>query len=408
MSYQLLEIELTSPVSTLQIPDDVRGLGITVRYRDRPVDFRLQSLGSENIIDIDELQSSLRERTQYSILETNIAAELNFEQPRTTSTHQDEHSLTIAICTHDRTELLERCLESIQVHAAKSASVIEIIVVDNNPSDASTKHLVSKYENVIYHCEPLAGLDFARNRALSVATGDIIAYLDDDVVIDRGWLRGLLSSINDHPDAGAYTGQVLPLELNTEAQILFEERGGFRRGFRRVHYKPARPDDIYYPCNTGIFGVGANMAFRRSVLLDIHGFDNALDTGAPLPGGGDHDIFYRVVQHGRDIVYEPSYMVYHRHRTEMTALRKQYRSWGTGTMAFIAKTYRNDQAQRPRIRRLVAWWFKNQFRQLAKSLLGRHSLPASMVVSETIGGIVGLCGEYGRSAKRVERIKLGA
>ena len=88
---------------------------------------------------------------------------------------------------------------------------------------------------------------------------------------------------------------------------------------------------------------GCNMAFRRDVLLEIGGFDEALDTGAPLPGGGDLDIFYRIIRAGYVLVYEPSYMVFHEHRESVSALRRQYYTWGLGLMAFVEKSYRNDR-----------------------------------------------------------------
>ena len=70
--------------------------------------------------------------------------------------------------------------------------------------------------------EPHAGLDFARNRAMREATGDWIAFLDDDTVVDSGWLCGLQAAWTECPDASAVTGLVLPYELETEAQLLFE------------------------------------------------------------------------------------------------------------------------------------------------------------------------------------------
>jgi hypothetical protein len=202
---------------------------------------------------------------------------------------------------------------------------------------------------------------------------------------------------------------VLPYELETPAQILFEERGGFRTafgaGFEKIRFGARLAGKARYPVEAGIFGVGANMAFRRDVLLHLGGFDEALDTGAPLPGGGDLDVFYRVVRAGHPLVYEPSCLVFHQHRRELSALRRQYWSWGVGFMAFVAKSYATDPAHRPAQRRAVTEWFKYQGGELKGALRRRQGLQVALTLTEIRGGVVGLFGEYARSQRRVERIR---
>lgn len=132
-------------------------------------------------------------------------------------------------------ENLARCLKSlIPLQTAGDSQLFEIIVVDNAPSDERTKQLVSSLPSVRYTREVKPGLDFARNCALQTATGELLAFLDDDVVVDSQWLKGLQEAWAENPDAGGFTGLVLPYELDTEAQIVFEKRGGFRRGFEKI------------------------------------------------------------------------------------------------------------------------------------------------------------------------------
>jgi GT2 family glycosyltransferase len=282
----------------------------------------------------------------------------------------------------------------------------EIMVVDNAPSDRRTKNLVASLPEVHYVCEPKPGLNFARNKALQEARGDLLAFIDDDVKVDRYWLAGLMEAWGENPDAAAFTGLVLPSELGTEAQIMFERRGGFRRGFDKIRYGQTLPGNSMYPCGAGIFGAGANMAFQRKILLSLGGFDVALDTGPHLPGGGDLDIFYRVIRAGYPLVYEPRYMVFHQHRREIKALRRQYwKSWGLGFTTFVVKSFKTDPPQRANITRLVIWWFMDQLRHLLKSLQGRDPLPPKMILAEFGGGVLGLFGAYQRSVRRTEKIK---
>jgi len=278
-------------------------------------------------------------------------------------------------------------------------------VVDNAPADDMTEKLVATFPDVRYVCEKRLGLNFARNRALKEAEGYLLAFLDDDVTVDPLWLEGLMEAWAENRDAGAFTGLVLPYELSTKAQILFEERGGWRKSFNRIVYGQTLPGNSLYPCGAGMFGTGANMAFRRDVLLQIGGFDEALDTGQPLPGGGDLDIFYRVIMSGHMLVYDPKYMVFHEHRRTLQALRRQYRSWGLCLMTFIEKSSKKDPSQSIKFRILKRQWFKFQVRHLIKSLRSRYVLPPDMVSAELWGGIVGLLGEYSRSQKRIEKIK---
>jgi glycosyltransferase involved in cell wall biosynthesis len=280
----------------------------------------------------------------------------------------------------------------------------EILVIDNAPSDNSTRTAAGRFPEVVYSVERKPGLDFARNRAIEEAGGDLLAYIDDDAVVDRYWLEGLMEAWAANPDACAFTGPVLPYELETRAQITFEEMGGFGNDFNRVRFGREKADSSSYPCGAGMFGCGCNMVFRRQTLIGLGGFDDALDTGAPLPGGGDLDMFYRVVRAGYPLVREPKLLVFHQHRREYASLRRQMWTWGLGSMAYVSKSYRTDPSQRAIIRRWVWWWAAYQASKILVPFLrrSRGSWPLDMVIAEVAGGVVGLMGEYGRSIKRME------
>ena len=402
MAYAFADIEVMQPLPSVALGADETGLAVLVRKNGRPIGFWMEEMTAGARLDEGDLAKRISSRMGIQLVREAIRDEL----PAVVDTAPFP-SLTVAVCTKDRPERLARCLRSIlEVEVPEGVEAPEVLVVDNAPSDDRTREAVAQHASVRYTVEPRPGLDFARNLALREATGDLIAYLDDDVVVDRGWLGGLVEAWGENPDAAAFTGLVLPFALETPAQILFESNGGFRRGFDKLRFHgQTRPGVSLYPVGAGEFGAGANMAFRRDVLLDLGGFDDALDTGGPLPGGGDLDIFYRVVRAGYPLVYEPAYLVFHEHRREMEALRRQYESWGRGFMAFLEKVERADPEQRGKVEAMRRWWFDHFKRQLAKSVLGRHPLPAGMVIAEIRGGLRGRRGEYDRSLQRIEAIR---
>lgn len=399
MPYTTIEIEVTEPLPTISLSDSDTGIALILRRKDNPMGFLMQALPAKSVLTPEDLAQFIAKEAGTKLLQESIRDDLI---PTASLAHFP--SLTVAICTKDRPENLARCLQSL-LNLQTPDLKLEILVIDNAPSDERTNELVKSLQSVRYVREPKPGLDFARNRALHSATGELLAFLDDDVVIDRKWLEGLMEAWAENPDAAAFTGLVLPYELATDAQILFEQRGGFRRGFEKIRYGQVLPGNPLHPCGAGIFGAGCNMAFRREILLKIGGFDDALDTGAPLPGGGDLDIFYRVIRAGYPLVYEPKYLVFHQHRREYEKLRRQYWTWGLGFMAFVVKCYQTDPIQRSQLRRLIWWWVKDQLQQLKHSLMGRHVLPPTMILAELWGGVVGLIGEYPRSLRRVQQIR---
>lgn len=404
--YAYVDLDLTRPLPTVTLDVDQAGIAILLRSAGYPVHFSLHRLDPATVLSPTALNAMLGTPAAFDVLEHMLREEL--AGPPTTPSAAP--SLTAAICTRDRAPLLSTCLHSLlAVQDAEGGTTdepaFEVLVVDNDPPDSATRDLVLGLPGVRHVVEPRTGLDFARNRALAEATGEWIAFLDDDVEVDPGWYAGFRRALAQHPDAAAVTGLVLPFELRTEAQVRFELGGGFRRGCSPLRYEgPRYPPLELYPVGAGIFGAGCNMAFRRSVLQALGGFDEALDTGRPLPGGGDLDAFYRVVRSGRPLVYEPSMMVFHKHRRAHEELRRQYWTWGTGFMAFLQKTYRTDPEQRPTIRRLVGWWLRYEAGLVRRGARGGDKRGTKLVLAELSGGLSGLTGAYARSQRRTRKI----
>ena len=230
-----------------------------------------------------------------------------------------------AICTRDRTDRLRRALRSLMGQTREPA---EILVVDNAPGGPATRSLVrDEFPGVRYVMEPVPGLDFARNRALRETSREIVAFMDDDVVAGPGWAGAILDVFRESERIAICTGKVEALSLETEGQRLFEANGGFARGEERIRLPADRKRRLHgvpVPLIAWSIGVGSgcSLAVRRRTILDLGGFDEALDLGHPLPGGGDLDILWRVLDAGYEIVYDPAVQARHEHRREVEAFRE--------------------------------------------------------------------------------------
>jgi GT2 family glycosyltransferase len=229
-------------------------------------------------------------------------------------------TISVVVCTRDRPDRLARCLKSL---GELSESPLEIVVVDNAPTSDSTERLVAGEQGVVYVTEPRPGLSAARNRGIRESRGDIIAFTDDDVVVHPAWLTRLSDGFAD-PDVSAVTGLVLPAELDTEAQCLFEYSfGGFQRGYRVMTYD-SRFFDGRKERGVPVWkiGAGANMALRREAFSRIGLFDERLGAGAS-GCSEDSELWYRILAGGRKCLYESAAVVFHSHRADGEGLKRQ-------------------------------------------------------------------------------------
>lgn len=245
-------------------------------------------------------------------------------------------SVTVAICTRNRPDGLALLLDSL---VSQRYEPMDVVVVDNAPTDDRTREVAERYRSrldLTYVVEPRPGLSWARNRAVAVSTGEIIASIDDDEVCDPWWVAEIARAFVEHPEAGAASGMVLPAEIETTAQLVFEQYGGHAngRGFAPAVFSPATraQQSPLYPLPA--FGVGGNMAFRRGALASIGGFDTALGAGTVAQGAEDTAAFSTLLYLGGTAVYQPSAVVHHRHRRDDASLRDLFEGYGTGLGAF--------------------------------------------------------------------------
>jgi GT2 family glycosyltransferase len=250
--------------------------------------------------------------------------------------------VSIVVPTRDRPDFISTCLHALtHLHYPR----YEILIVDNAPTTSATAEYIQRNyaadPRVRYIREDHPGISHARNCGMMAAKGEIIAFTDDDVVVDAYWLAELVRGFQRTKNVACVTGYVLPLELNTPAQLWFEDAGWLEEEnahqlfTRRVFGKETRYLHLY---RGGLFGRGANMATTTTFLRSIGGFDPALGTGTLTKGGEDLDLFLQVSVAGYDLVYEPAALIHHLHRRDYAALRKQMYGYGVGFTAYLAKS----------------------------------------------------------------------
>ena len=314
--------------------------------------------------------------------------------------------MSIVVCTRDRTEGLLECLSTIR---QVTYEPVEIIVVDNAPTGNATREAVMALSRadarLRYICESRPGLSRARNHGLAQARFDLVAFTDDDTVVDPGWASALAAGFAADSEAVCVTGLVASMALDTGSQQYFDARVPWAEVFepRRYDLTEHRHPSPLYPFKAGIFGTGANFAVRRNAIVRLGGFDTLLGAGAPSRGGEDLDIFVRLILAGGRICYLPSAVVWHRHRSGSDALIEQIYSYGHGLGAYVAKYLPNRD-----LRHALAAHGLNQ----ASGLLGRmrrasqvsqtRSGGTRLALAEAMGVIAGaLC--YRRAVRRASR-----
>jgi GT2 family glycosyltransferase len=294
--------------------------------------------------------------------------------------------VTVVVATRDRPQSLARCLRAL---AALTYAPFEVVVVDNAPSTRETLAVVQQRSGqdarVRYVRELRPGVSCARNRGLGEARGELVAFTDDDVVVDSGWLDGVVRGFDRSPSVACVTGLVPSARLDTAEQRYFDRRVSWALGCtpRRYDRRGDLEASPLYPYTAGQFGTGANFAFRTAVLRNLGGFDEALGPGTPAAAGEDLDLFVRTILAGHAIAYEPAAVVWHHHRDELGQLRRQLFNYGVGLAAFATKYLSDRRTAHDVLVRLPGGL--RHLRGIAKRVERPAELPRTVLTAELLG-----------------------
>jgi len=216
---------------------------------------------------------------------------------------------TVAICTHDRAELLPGAIEP--AIAQCRAYRAEILVVDNASTDNTPAVLARMAQNAAPALrvvrEPRLGLSCARNRALAEVDTDIAAFLDDDAVPRPGWLDALLRAYGAQTVACA-GGPIVSQFFSPPPPWLTQQFHAVLSAYDLGPHARRLRD-----CPSWEYPFGANISFRVSTARALGGFSTRFGLrGAQQLAHEETDLCLRIDRAGGEIHYVPDAIVDHR------------------------------------------------------------------------------------------------
>ena len=243
-----------------------------------------------------------------------------------------EPEVSVVVPTYNRSALLRNTVDS--VLKQDTQTTFEVIVIDNNSSDDTkdvVDSLIQKHPGKVHYVvERKQGNAHARNRGIEEARGAIIAFVDDDVTVDKNWLTSLKTILDSRSDLSFVGGKVLPQWNGPPPSWLTPD-----------HWAPLALLD--YGANELAIGgksprglLTANIAFRRSVFKDTGMFLPDLQRVKNMIGSmEDHEFLLRVCRSGKQGIYTP-HMIATTHIDTERLTKAYHRRWHTGHGHFYA------------------------------------------------------------------------
>ncbi len=407
------QLELSGIDGPVVVPDGYPSARLLMRLHGQPVGFVTLPVGG-GAVTAPEAMAAL-DHHQQALLDEHLASEglgtarlplpsAGTGCPTTLLAHPP---VSVVVCTRERADILRACLGHLR---SLTYPALEVVVVDNAPQDASTRDVVSDVvgddARFRYVVEPRPGLSRARNRGWRTASHDIVAYTDDDVSVEPDWVHGLVRGFARREDVGCVSGLVCTASIEGAAESYFDARVSWSSRSTPATYDltEARGEGPLYPFSAGIFGTGANFAFRRQALEDMGGFDDALGAGTLTRGGEDLAAFVQVLLDGRALAYEPGAVVWHHHRESMADLQAQMWGYGTGFSAYATKLLLDRRSRGPLLRAVPSGLLRLVLvpRRTRASLPAGIRAPRGLLRREVTGMLLGPY-LYLRARTRVRR-----
>jgi len=224
--------------------------------------------------------------------------------------------LTIIICTYNREASLESTLKSLsRQEGIDKDRAWEIIVVDNNSND-KTKEIVqrfSKNHNIRYIFENKQGKSFALNTGIKNANAQILAFTDDDVIVDPYWVASIFKAVKLNPHYLAFGGKVVPIWPD-KIPSWIQKEGPYSKPIVGSAIVSHDHGDLIKEYDVRMWiPPGCNVFFKRKVFELFGGYREDLGPRPGKPGfyHEDSEFGFRLKKNGVNILYFPKARVYH-------------------------------------------------------------------------------------------------
>ncbi|MEK6715280.1 MAG: glycosyltransferase [Candidatus Omnitrophota bacterium] len=214
--------------------------------------------------------------------------------------------ISVIIATYNRSESLKETLESLVKQDCDGSYEYEVIVADNNSND-KTKETVESYKSrsngkLKYLFEPRQGKPYALNKGIAQAKGEVIAFTDDDCIIDKYWLLNIAKSFNgDNSGINMVGGKSLPLWPNESRPNWFGDYFLGPLGILDYGDKP-----IIFESDSQRLFFGNNFAFKKKLFDTYGGFDTR------MINAHDTEICSRFLRAGVKGLYNPDIKILHK------------------------------------------------------------------------------------------------
>lgn len=229
--------------------------------------------------------------------------------------------ISVIITTLNRHKKLKDCLVSIFKNSYKN---FEIILIDQSNNDGTYKVVKKiKSNRIKYQKVNFVGKSKGLNVALTKASGNILAFTDDDCLVDKNWLKEIYKSFKNLKQPGVLTGSSIPYQKNKH---LLE--------YCPATYIRKKTSLIKKPCyHATNIGFGNNMAFRREIFDKIGGFKEWLGPGSVSQAAVDAEFLLRALIYGKQIKYNSKLIIYHNKWLTYYHLQKQMLKYTCGELA---------------------------------------------------------------------------
>lgn len=384
----VVEIDLHGGCEVPQELLEAEAAYVLLRWRGRPVGRMVFGAGSR--FRRDRFEAEARETAAAGIVaaETEWAEKnvpLDLPRPGFGGSGADPAEVSVVVATRDRPGDLAACLDAL---AALDRPPGEVIVVDSGSVNAEETASVAAAAGARTVRLDVPGLSLARNHGFGMASGSILAFLDDDCRADPAWLDAICAGFDD-PAVEAVTGQLLPGEIATEAQRAFLGYSHMdRRGFLPARFDAGSRPSRYWPVDTWRIGSGGNLAVRADCFRRLGGFSEQLGLGTDALGGEDLFLLWSVIRDGGTAAYRPEAMAWHRHHREMESLERVMFGYGAGHAAYLRAIVKQG-APRGTVLLYRLSFLYDRLVRLVRSAVGAAPYPSRLVRRELAGSFAG-------------------